>query len=555
VLIDHETAETIAQRGRETSATLEALHDAVQSVVATFSIQFDMDLAPHGEPTEPQPPEIAYGSSIALTSESGGWNLAVMCDERTAIKLTRLMFAMDETEMPSMEDMADALGEIPNVAGGVFKAKRFEAGDPLQVGLPIFMKGRFGFRCRPEGIRALAQRINGNGEYDVQVVLSWRQDEPEGEDTMAVARESEAPAPAAGSLPETVLREAVEAVRLTSEVQLGMPVQAVGQPSLPDPAMAEFGSTIALTRPDGCWNLSLVCDAGTAQRLTRRMFQMEDDGALAMEDVADVLGELANMSGGNLRRMRIEAGEQVQLGLPLFLEGCGCVEFFASGIQRLAQTVQAADGTTIQVVLIWQGDGAAAAASQPAAGTVADQAGPATEADVPAEEASTEAEETAGLCLPRARNVVDFLELLIGHRPEMTKVESGLDLGYPGVKTYVTYLKDANGHALGAILADLPGTLYLGGGLIMMQPSVLQEQLVEGAASEAVLDALAEIFNNLRGLYNKIMGNQHVSPSPITSFAGAEEDEGLAWMLAPSSRLDLAGNSPYGPGHLVLLGR
>ena len=38
---------------------------------------------------------------------------------------------------------------------------------------------------------------------------------------------------------------------------------------------------------------------------------------------------------------RLEAGQKVQIGLPLFMEGRGCIDFFASGLQGLSQAAVA----------------------------------------------------------------------------------------------------------------------------------------------------------------------------------------------------------------------
>ncbi len=88
--------------------------------------------------------------------------------------------------------------------------------------------------------------------------------------------------------------------------------------------------------------------------LTRSLFAMEDGEEPAMADMADALGEIANVAAGVLKASRAAAGQAVQLGLPLFMEGRGCFEFFASGIQGMAQTVRGEAGLSAHVILIWQ---------------------------------------------------------------------------------------------------------------------------------------------------------------------------------------------------------
>ena len=65
---------------------------------------------------------------FAIQKSDGGWNLALMCDEKNAASFTRILFAMESDDEATMEDMADALGEIVNVAAGVMRVARQKAG-------------------------------------------------------------------------------------------------------------------------------------------------------------------------------------------------------------------------------------------------------------------------------------------------------------------------------------------------------------------------------------------------------------------------------------------
>ncbi len=81
---------------------------------------------------------------------------------------------------------------------------------------------------------------------------------------------------------------------------------------------------------------------------------MEDNEEPEMADVADAVGEIANVAAGVLKSSRAKAGQAVQLGLPLFMAGSSCIEFFASGIQGMAQTIRGDGGLEAHVIIIWQ---------------------------------------------------------------------------------------------------------------------------------------------------------------------------------------------------------
>ncbi len=153
----------------------QVLQEAVQAVVDTCRIQMDLPLEVDPNPSDPREATVEYGSSIALTSENGGWNLAVMGNRFSCDALTRNLFAMADDEHPEMEDVADGLGEIANVAAGVMKASRAAAGQRVQLGLPLFMEGKSCFEFFASGIRGMAQTVRGDGSLEVHVILIWQE--------------------------------------------------------------------------------------------------------------------------------------------------------------------------------------------------------------------------------------------------------------------------------------------------------------------------------------------------------------------------------------------
>lgn len=156
------------------------------------------------------------------------------------------------------------------------------------------------------------------------------------------------------------------------------------------------------------------------------------------------------------------------------------------------------------------------------------------------------------IALPDATNVTDLLEMLVG-KPSGLDPEGGeLDVLAPPPGTYISYLVDGEGTRLGAILADLSAALHLGGSMIMLPESALKEEAAKGEATEAIVDAIGEIFNNVRGLVNRFEKNPHVKPGDPVLVSSLDPAE--AALLATSTKsLSLSGETPYGPGHVLLL--
>lgn len=331
---------------------MEALKEAVDACVHTFATQFQMDLEMDGMPGIPDPEGVQYGSSIALTNEDVNYQYSTVFDKHTAELLTRTLFAMDEDEDLTLEDMGDAMNEIPNVAAGVWKAMREKsANEWYQLGLPIFLRGNSWVNYFPRGINAISQKLKGPDGVKLQVILIWRHGEPAGgTQSMTTSTTQETGL----SVPAQVLQEAVKAVVDTCSIQMDLELAVDPNPSDPREANVEYGSAIALTAENGGWQLAVMANKPSCEDLTRALFAMEPDEDPEMADMADAIGEIANVAAGVLKASRAEAGQAVQLGLPLFMEGGGCIEFFASGIQGMAQTVRGEGGLEAHVIIIWQ---------------------------------------------------------------------------------------------------------------------------------------------------------------------------------------------------------
>jgi hypothetical protein len=334
---------------------MDAMKEAVNSVVQTFEVQFDMKLELDGMPGTPDPDDVVYGSTIALTNDEISYQFACVASVDVTQKLTRILFAMEDDEATPFEDMCDAMSEIPNMAAGVWKAKREKsAGENYQLGLPLFLKGNDWIKYFPPGVNAIAQKLTGPEGISLQAILMWRFSNNNGGKQLTTANTTDSSIVQGNNVPVNVLQEAVQAVVNTCRIQMDLPLEVDPNPSDPRQSDVELGSSIALTSENGGWNLAVMANRPSGEALTRILFAMEDDEKPEMEDMADGLGEIANVAAGVLKASRAAAGQRVQLGLPLFMGGKSCIEFFASGIKGMAQTVRGANDLEVHVILIWQ---------------------------------------------------------------------------------------------------------------------------------------------------------------------------------------------------------
>jgi len=156
------------------------------------------------------------------------------------------------------------------------------------------------------------------------------------------------------------------------------------------------------------------------------------------------------------------------------------------------------------------------------------------------------------LVFPKQAEIFDLIEMLIGAKPLFRRGE-GWDLRKPEPGCYITFLQGKDLEVEGAVITDLAATLYIGGKLILLPPVSLLNQFNAGEADEPVVEAVTEVINNLRTLFNAIDLNPHVAPTKTFLYQVPAADDFVAWILEPGKRIDYVGKTPYGNGTITLI--
>lgn len=168
-------------------------------------------------------------------------------------------------------------------------------------------------------------------------------------------------------------------------------------------------------------------------------------------------------------------------------------------------------------------------------------------ADAPLAEAVAEPqEERAELELPEAAELARCVTSLMGG--DVTLSEAALFAVNRTTKDcYCAGLLDATDRAVGLILLDLKAAVYLGGTLMMLPPSELEQQLQAQSPGEDSLAASAEICSAVSGAINQLRRQ------PLR-LAGLEKFEfrSWGWVTEPALRRDL--QDSFG-GRLTVLAR
>lgn len=164
-------------RGAAGTTSLEVAADAVRE---TCELQLGLVLqasSPDGRMVQKKTDW--YRSDIYLAARDGRWRLTLVVDSPSAGRLAQKLFALDPDEEPRLEELADALNELVNIAAGVFK--RDQRVTPLRLTLPRFAEGWPDLPPAAGG-KAAVHLSAGTADLQICVLLCWLQPEESGED-------------------------------------------------------------------------------------------------------------------------------------------------------------------------------------------------------------------------------------------------------------------------------------------------------------------------------------------------------------------------------------
>lgn len=126
---------------------------------------------------------------------------------------------------------------------------------------------------------------------------------------------------------------------------LGLDIETADLPA--DDGGREICAAVQIT---GGWQGAFIieCPEASAVAFTAAMLGYEDGDQPAEAEVHDVVGELANMAGGNLKAI---VGEESRLSLPTVAAGSG-LDLNVLGATEVVRTGYTAGGATFGVVVV-----------------------------------------------------------------------------------------------------------------------------------------------------------------------------------------------------------
>ena len=236
--------------------------------------------------------------------------------EAFARTVTAAMLGLDLEEIKGGEEIQDVIGELANIVAGNLKTEFLDAGLTCVVSTPSITSGS-DFKIDPVDIAPPVTFTFRHEDEVVQVELCAKEEIGAKEDIMSDLSSDVIMERIAGVDIKTAIVNSVIDVFYT---MLDMEVTAIQQ--VPESFIEEnrtVGSVTFAGEVDGMFNIQVNDDFG--REMTAAMLGMEVAEVESEEEVYDVIREVSNIIGGNLKSNFVDAGLSCVLSTPSITNG------------------------------------------------------------------------------------------------------------------------------------------------------------------------------------------------------------------------------------------
>lgn len=230
--------------------------------------------------------------------------------------VTAAMLGIEPQEIKNIDEIKDVIGELANIVAGNLKTEFLDAGLTCVISTPSITLGS-DFKIDPVDIAPPVKFNFRHKDDHVLVELCAKEEIGSKEDIMSGLSSEVIMERVAGVDIKTAIVNSVIDVFYT---MLDMEVEAIQE--VPDNFVEEMrtvGSVTFAGEVDGMFNIQVNDDFG--REMTAAMLGMEVDEIESEEEVYDVIREVSNIIGGNLKSNFVDAGLSCVLSTPSITNG------------------------------------------------------------------------------------------------------------------------------------------------------------------------------------------------------------------------------------------
>jgi flagellar motor switch protein FliN len=288
-----------------------------KSVLETFQTMLSMDLVKVGKMTDDGLNETRLVGSVHYAGEVVG-TMSLHVSRAFANLIAQEMLGLSEEEFDSDEEVKDVLGELANIISGNLKSDFLDADLGCVISTPSITRGS-DFKIKHSKIGEDFEWIYRYKEHELLIELSLKEDIgskvqiPGMED---LSSDSIIQKINSVDIPTTVINSVIDVFY----TMLSMQIENI--PEVP-PGFQESKRIVGTVNfagdVDGIFNIQVNQDF--AETMTAAMLGMEVEEIENEEEVFDVLRELSNIIGGNLKSAFVDVGLSCALSTPSITNG------------------------------------------------------------------------------------------------------------------------------------------------------------------------------------------------------------------------------------------
>jgi flagellar motor switch protein FliN/FliY len=259
--------------------------------------------------------------SVSYAGEVVGL-MSIHVSQDFANLITATMLGIEEDQIENIDEVKDVLGELTNIVSGNLKSDFLDSDLACVISTPSITRGS-DFKIEPSRIGDLYQWVfrckTGKNSYELLLEISLKED---------IGARSEIERMSAYSIEE--YRDKIKSVDVPNNVintvidvfytMLSMEVENI--PEVP-PEFQEEKRTVGMVNFAGDVQGIFIIQVNDdfARTMTAAMLGIEESEVESQEDVYDVIRELSNIIGGNLKSSFVDVGLQCVLSTPSITNG------------------------------------------------------------------------------------------------------------------------------------------------------------------------------------------------------------------------------------------
>lgn len=287
-----------------------------KAVFDTFDAMLSMNLEQVGKKMDPNLNDQRLVGAVNFAGEAVG-TLSLHISQAFAKEVTASMLGIETEEIESEEEVKDVLGELTNIISGHLKSDFTDMDLACVISTPSITHGS-DFKLETAEVGEFRQWIYRHKENEIIVEISLKEDlgnkldvhgeEVSAHEVLAMINSVD--------VPTTVINSVIDVFYTMLSMELD------NIPAVPENFREEkrtVGTVSFAGDVDGLFNIQV--NDKFARIMTAAMLGMEEDEVVGEEEIFDVIREMSNIIGGNLKSTFVDAGLKCVLSVPSLANG------------------------------------------------------------------------------------------------------------------------------------------------------------------------------------------------------------------------------------------